>query len=354
MKRVFFVAVFAQILITLFFVSCENDRYGYKYSLGEFPIIPVNFEDLNTEYDDYNAAAPTEGGAFEFLFSSNRNTKGGNFDIVYKWVEIIFSKSDGKLSIKAYDIEDYLDEFWYNTRRYYTHNALPKINTLSNEMGPYLIPLGSIEGHNPNYIHSSLLLYSSNNDSGFHDILFTHNRGSYYPTENYIDPVKVKYLNSDFDDMYPTFNKNRSEIYFSSNRESNFSIYKVSVNNRINVIDVLSQDSDINVEKVNVLSSDYDDTCPYIIGDLMVFASNRPGGYGGYDLYYSENIDGEWQPPVNFGSNINTEYDEFRPIIRSERGFKNDLMFFSSNRIGGKGGFDLYYIGIDKIIGVEY
>jgi hypothetical protein len=81
----------------------------------------------------------------------------------------------------------------------------------------------------------------------------------------------------------------------------------------------------------------------------MVFTSNRPGGYGGYDLYYSK-FDGQsWSEPVNFGEDINTEYDEFRPVALQVFDFKNDVMLFSSDRPGGKGGFDLYYVGIDKI-----
>ena len=43
-------------------------------------------------------------------------------------------------------------------------------------------------------------------------------------------------------------------------------------------------------------------------------------------------------------------FDEYRPIIRpQEWGFTNDLMIFSSNRPEGLGGFDLYYVGIDKL-----
>ena len=61
-----------------------------------------------------------------------------------------------------------------------------------------------------------------------------------------------------------------------------------------------------------------------------------------------------WSDPINFGEKINTEYDEFRPIVRPQWDFSNDLMLFSSNRPGGKGGFDLYYVGIDKINRIEY
>ena len=54
----------------------------------------------------------------------------------------------------------------------------------------------------------------------------------------------------------------------------------------------------------------FDDKCPFIFNDFMVFASNRQGGYGGYDLYYSIWNNGKWSLPLNFGNRINTRYDE--------------------------------------------
>jgi hypothetical protein len=98
-----------------------------------------------------------------------------------------------------------------------------------------------------------------------------------------------------------------------------------------------------------VLSSDYDDKCPFIDSDIMVFTSNREGGEGGFDLYYSLLEDGSWTAPVNFGPEINTEYDEYRPIVFSFDSFKR-LIIFSSDRPGGQGGFDLYMVKADGYI----
>ncbi len=73
-------------------------------------------------------------------------------------------------------------------------------------------------------------------------------------------------------------------------------------------------------------------------------------GHGGFDLWYSLYDGRNWLAPVNFGEEINTEYDEFRPVVVStEDGFfMNDLLIFSSDRPGGMGGFDLYYAGIKR------
>ena len=64
----------------------------------------------------------------------------------------------------------------------------------------------------------------------------------------------------------------------------------------------------------------------------MVFTSNRPGGFGGYDLYYSVFKNGKWSSPVNFGPRINTASDEYRPLIGYHPDFTNIYMIFSSDR----------------------
>ncbi|MEB2785365.1 hypothetical protein [Algoriphagus persicinus] len=87
---------------------------------------------------------------------------------------------------------------------------------------------------------------------------------------------------------------------------------------------------------------------PFVYADLLVFSSDRPGGFGGYDLYYSHKTGDGWSEPVNFGPKINSEFDEFRPIVSDSWEFSNQVMIFSSNRPGGLGGFDLYFVGIPK------
>jgi hypothetical protein len=70
----------------------------------------------------------------------------------------------------------------------------------------------------------------------------------------------------------------------------------------------------------------------------------------GFDLYYSLFTDGTWSVPVNFSEEINSAYDEYRPVTIHNDAFANNLMIFSSNRPGGKGGFDLYHVGIAQMI----
>jgi hypothetical protein len=70
---------------------------------------------------------------------------------------------------------------------------------------------------------------------------------------------------------------------------------------------------------------------------VVYFASDRDGGYGGYDLYSSE-VDTSFLPPENMGTNVNSPGNELDPAFS----MTGDRMFLSSNRSGGQGGYDLF------------
>ncbi len=74
-------------------------------------------------------------------------------------------------------------------------------------------------------------------------------------------------------------------------------------------------------------------------GKRLIFASDRPGGFGGFDLYYAEYKQGQWSKPINLGSEVNSKNDEIFPFW----GDHNQLTF-SSDRPGGLGGLDLYLL----------
>jgi len=74
-------------------------------------------------------------------------------------------------------------------------------------------------------------------------------------------------------------------------------------------------------------------------GRMLFFVSNRPGGFGGMDLWYSIlGEDGKWSKPVNPGKTINTSGDEFSPFIY----FNSKTLYFSSNGRESFGGFDIF------------
>ncbi|MEO6759564.1 MAG: carboxypeptidase regulatory-like domain-containing protein, partial [Saprospiraceae bacterium] len=73
-------------------------------------------------------------------------------------------------------------------------------------------------------------------------------------------------------------------------------------------------------------------------GQRLYFASNKPGGYGGMDLYFSELESGRWGLPINLGPDVNTEGNEIFPFIHAD-----GRLYFASNGQTGLGGLDIYY-----------
>ncbi len=71
-------------------------------------------------------------------------------------------------------------------------------------------------------------------------------------------------------------------------------------------------------------------------GKILYFASNRPGGYGGFDLYVSYYKNNRWTYPDNLGPTINTEGNEITPY------FDGETLYFSSDFRIGLGGYDVF------------
>ena len=76
-------------------------------------------------------------------------------------------------------------------------------------------------------------------------------------------------------------------------------------------------------------------------GDVLYFASNRPGGFGGIDLYRSYRLpDGQWGEVENLGPAVNTKKNENSPFIHPD----SESLYFASDGHPGMGGYDLFKI----------
>lgn len=73
-------------------------------------------------------------------------------------------------------------------------------------------------------------------------------------------------------------------------------------------------------------------------GRYLYFSSDMEGTMGKSDIFVSENVSGKWSKPVNLGTTINSSASEIYPFIHN-----SGRLYFSSDRQGGKGGLDIYY-----------
>lgn len=73
-------------------------------------------------------------------------------------------------------------------------------------------------------------------------------------------------------------------------------------------------------------------------GNYLYFSSDRPGGFGGLDIYVSKKEKGDWGPTVNLGNEINSFLNEDRPSVTG----KGQILFFASQNHDNMGGYDLF------------
>lgn len=315
------------VLLTLSACFPVNPEYKFKYEIIVTDT-PVNLEKLNTADNDYNSDLPYPAARSEIYFSTDRNSSGDNFDIIYKVIDISYHKRDNALNFTIPENDSY---------SLFESSLLDLVNSENNELGPfsYFGPEGW-----------DYFFYASD-ESGNFDIKLVHTPrldwGTYNGQHRLFGPANVALANSDHNDLYPTINSDRTRMLFCSDRESNsFDIYSLSLNSEGLLHDYLTGSKTDGILKEAVLSGPSNDKCPSINGNLLVFASDREGGFGGYDLYYSRYVDDHWTTPVNFGDMINSPDNEYRPVTFAFADI--DMMIFSSDRPGGKGGFDLYCV----------
>jgi outer membrane protein OmpA-like peptidoglycan-associated protein len=91
----------------------------------------------------------------------------------------------------------------------------------------------------------------------------------------------------------------------------------------------------------NIINTEHWESQPAISADgrLLFFTSNRPGGFGGKDIWFSrKNKKDQWESPQNAGPVINTPYDDISPFLHPD----GKHLFFASEGHPGKGGLDVF------------
>lgn len=129
-------------------------------------------------------------------------------------------------------------------------------------------------------------------------------------------------LSADGQRMYYTFCNGLCKIFYSDLGEDGKWGKPVELPARINLPNVSNKQPSISPD-----------------GRTLYFTSNRPGGYGGYDIWYSRRDEkGEWGTARNLGETVNTPWEEQSPFIH----FDNKTLYFASNGHPGMGDFDLF------------
>ena len=227
-------------------VSCNSFGIGeVNYETGVFPDSVVNLQSINTRFDDYNSSGPpTIGYNFGLVFSTNRASEGETYDLISYDLFISFDQEYGNLDI--FGAEGAFPYFF----------LADLANSEANEFGPANIAFST---------QDFLFLFASDRTgnmeiySSYYD-QYTFSGGSMAdPT-----PFRLKGLNSDAYDAYPTFLPDASQVIFSSNRDGELDLYRHHISSRDNLLVWAKMDTTYVVEPIEVLNSPAEDVCPYI------------------------------------------------------------------------------------------
>ncbi len=161
---------------------------------------------------------------------------------------------------------------------------------------------------------------------------------SFKTSEGWSEPTKLKApLNSPYWEGQMAFTPSGDTVFFASDREGSIGGKDIWMSVR----DKKGKWS----EPINLgfpINSPYDEISPAISqsGKILYFSSNRPGNnFGDYDIYFSERTETGWTKPIPLPFPINTPSGEtFYIPIDSTRAV------FASNRQGGIGGYDIFLL----------
>jgi outer membrane protein OmpA-like peptidoglycan-associated protein/tetratricopeptide (TPR) repeat protein len=148
-------------------------------------------------------------------------------------------------------------------------------------------------------------------------------------------------LNSQYHDGPIAFYDGNSKATFSRNnvRGSKPVVSSGRVNLKLYFGEVDRLKGMRNIQSFDFNDDTYSISHPWISSDgkKLYFASNKRGGEGGTDIYFTEKKNGKWTRPLNVGPNINTPGDEYYPFLAGD-----SVLYFSSTGHGGLGGLDIY------------
>jgi outer membrane protein OmpA-like peptidoglycan-associated protein len=166
---------------------------------------------------------------------------------------------------------------------------------------------------------------------------------NFYPEDVYVSyldfdstwtfPVMLDFCNPEQNEASISVSSDERRIYVYQDITGGGDIYSSDfANNKFNELEGFG------ARKVN--TKYWETHCTVTPDGLnMYFTSDRPGGFGGRDIYRIVKMpDGSWSEPQNLGPTINTKFDEESPFIAID----NKTLYFSSNGETSMGGFDVF------------
>ena len=266
----------------------------------------------------------------------------GKYDEALTWYRAYSEKAPDDEWVKSY-IKN--DDFFNSLRRDSTLNSvrtLP-INSVDADLGPSVM--------------RDMLIFSSARGEGvggkriykWDEQPFLNLYSALLKGETASDPVVMrKDVNSRYHDGTATFDSTKQRLYFTRNNYHYGKLEKAENGEvKLGIYYTDISKGEFGQPEWGALTPfafnnpDYNVGQPCISpdGKHLFFVSDMPGGSGGTDIWYCDNLNGEWGVPKNMGGKVNTPGSEMYPFITADSTF-----YFSSTGHPGLGGYDIFSV----------
>lgn len=205
-----------------------------------------------------------------------------------------------------------------------TENMGPKINTENDEFGPVPSPTGS------GRLYFSLVRPELSTGRVQSDIVVSTNSDAGWGTPSSLNP----FINTSAQESLIDISPDGQKLFYYRGNSATEGRYLIDTFRASGSNELVTLDAGVPI------SSAQGDMTPYFgAADAVYFASNRPGGYGGLDLYRMARLPGGgFAPPENLGPNVNGPYDEVCPFMARDG---RTLYFSTNDPEHSVGGFDV-------------
>lgn len=184
-----------------------------------------------------------------------------------------------------------------------------------------------------------LFIYREGYETARGNIFVSHlDGGTWNNPEKFGSNSNTTDMNSSYTELHACISPDQQTIYFSSDRPGGyggFDLYKIQK--------LPTGEWGLALNLGENLNTIYDDNYPFIQSDgsSFFFASKGHNSIGGYDLFKTNVVESNtWNKPVNLGYPVNSTCDD----ISYFKNLGNEISYFASKRPGGLGGFDIYEV----------
>lgn len=155
---------------------------------------------------------------------------------------------------------------------------------------------------------------------------------------NFASQIPFPYNGSGYSTGYPSFSADGNSLYFASDRPDGFGGFDLYVSFRVGN----SWSAPENLG--SAVNTQGNEISPFVTDNTLFFASDWHIGFGGFDVFQANQSNGRWTSVSHAGTGINSSRDDFGMIFNAE----TRKGYFVSNRLGGKGSEDIYQVNMES------